>query len=169
MTEIATSRLRLRRFVLADAADLHAVRGDKEAMRHWDHPGDADVEETRGAARLFVGEMAAGQALYMSARLGDGTFVGLFDLSELKSGRPDLGFMVVRRLWGQGYGREGARAMVEEARRRGAKALKARIHLGNEASLRILMGLGFHQSAHHRPLEVAPGRFVDCARLEMNL
>jgi RimJ/RimL family protein N-acetyltransferase len=169
MTEIATTRLRLRRFVLADAADLHAIRGDKEAMRHWDHPGDADVEETREAARLFEREMAAGEAIYMTARLADGGFAGLFDLSELKSGRPDLGFMVVRRLWRQGYGREGAEAMVEEARRRGAKALKARIHAANEASRRLLVRLGFSQSSALRPLEVAPGRIVDCAHLEMDL
>ena len=162
MTKIATSRLILTPFTLEDAPDLFEIRGDPEAMRHWDHPGDASLDETREVAGLFLREMAAGEAIYLTARLTDSTFVGLFDLSELTAGRPDLSFMVARRLWGHGYGREGAEAMVQEARRRGLGGLKARIHAGNAASRRLLLGLGFESEGTARPMEVAPGRRVDC-------
>ena len=169
MTEIATTRLILRPFTPADSDELFAIRGDAEAMRFWDVPGDRDVEQGREVARLFAREMAEGAALYMTARLAEGSFVGLFDLSELGGARADLGFMVVRGLWGRGYGLEGAEAMVREARRRKLEGLKARVHVGNLASRRLLLKLGFVEGAPPQPVEVTPGRLVDCALLELDL
>lgn len=169
MCEIRTPRLVLRPFTPSDAPDLFSIRGDGQAMRFWDHPGDRDLEQTAEVARLFAGEMASGDALYMTARLPEGGFVGLFDLGELRGPEPDLGFMVVRRLWGRGYGAEGAQAMLEQARRMGSRRLKARIHAGNEASRRLLLNLGFRERSRVRAMEVRPGRLVDCLILTTDL
>jgi RimJ/RimL family protein N-acetyltransferase len=168
MTEIATARLILRPFTRADAEDLFTIRGDPASMLHWDHPGDANLAETRAVAQLFVGEMDAGEALYLTARLQDGSFVGLFDLSALATERPDLGFMVAPRLRGQGYGYEGAEAMVQEARRHGFKGVTARIHAPNVISRSMLTSLGFRTLGAPQPMEVMPGRWVDCETLALD-
>jgi RimJ/RimL family protein N-acetyltransferase len=154
---------------MGDAEELFAIRGDREAMRYWDWPLDQTLGETREAAAIFEGQMKAGQALYFTARLAHGAFVGLFDLSELDQARADLGFMVARPLWGHGYGYEGAQAMLAEARRRRLDGLKARIHAGNAASRRLLQKLDFRSLGPAQPVEVVPGRVVECETLALDL
>lgn len=166
---LTTARLTLRRFDLADADELFLIRGDPEAMKYWDWPGDPSVEQTYGVAESIANEMDAETALYLTARLGDGTFVGLFDLSEIDAPLADLGFMVARRFWNLGYATEGARRMVEEARRRGIGGLKARVHLGNDASQRLLIRLGFQSTSGPVPVEVMPGRSVLCENFHLDL
>jgi RimJ/RimL family protein N-acetyltransferase len=162
MTEIRTARLVLRNLAMTDAGDLFTIRGDAEAMRYWDWPRDVSVDDTRAAIAAFQRDMSAGLAVYLTARQHDGAFAGIFDLSDLGKPRADLGFMVVRRLWGQGYGFEGARAMIAEAGRHGVSQLAARIHCGNVTSRRLLSKLGFVSDGATAPHEVAPGRFVTC-------
>lgn len=158
----------LRPFSCADADELFLIRGDAQAMRYWDWPGDSSVEQTREVAELFRGEMADGSALYFTARLPAGDFVGIFDLSELYAARPDLGFMVVRKHWGKGFATEGAELLVGEARRRGITGLKARIHVGNEASRRILHKLAFTPQGAPAPFEITPGRAPLCEIFELD-
>lgn len=159
---LRTPSLILTPFERTDTEDLFSIRGDPEAMRFWDWPGDSNVEQTRKVAAIFETEMREETAAYWTARRPDGMFVGVFDLSELDSPQGDVGFMVVKNLWGQGYGTEGVREMIAEASRRGITTLKARIHAGNEASRRLLKKLGFDSEGPSRPLEVMPGRVVLC-------
>ena len=165
---LLTRRLQLAPFDLADAADLFAIRGDPEAMRFWDWPGDAMTEQTNAHALVLLGEMRAGRAIHYTARLADGGFVGLFDLSDLHRPDAELGFLVVRHRWGQGLATEAAHSLVEEAWGLGKHALKARIHAGNDASRRLLFKLGFLRQGPETLVEVAPGRRVMCERFRLD-
>jgi len=166
--ELASARLSLRRFSAGDAEPLFSIRGDRVAMRFWDWPGDRSIEETHEIALRIVDEMQAGKALYMSARLADGTFVGLFDLSEIDTQHADIGFMIARRFWGNGYATEGANTLIAHARRLPVKALKARIHAGNTASRRLLHTLGFEAVGCPTPVEVRPGHLVICEHFRLD-
>lgn len=159
---LATARLLLRPFTLGDADDLFGIRGDPEAMAHWDWPHDESRAETQVIAEAMHNDMASGAALYWTARTRDGGFVGVFDVSEIDGRTPNLGFMVLRRMWGMGYGWEGASAIVAEAWRRGFTALAARIHAGNARSARLLARLGFVETGGTAPLRVRPGVDVLC-------
>jgi len=56
----------------------------------------------------------------------------------------ELGYWLAEPHWGKGYGTEAARAVVDHAfGRQGREELVASYHLGNGASRRILLGLGF--------------------------
>jgi RimJ/RimL family protein N-acetyltransferase len=67
----------------------------------------------------------------------------------------ELGYWLAEPHWGQGYGTEAARAVVDHAFTKfGFAEIDASYHLGNAASRRILLGLGFVEtgegSAHSR-------------------
>lgn len=154
---IETARLVLRPLVEADAGDLFAIRGDPEAMRFWDWPADQEPTETLARVQDFL---AKPDAHYWSARRAGGTFIGLFDLSDCQDTTADLGFMIARRFWGQGFATEGARALVDEARRRHLVHLTARIHANNVASRRLLLRLGFAKTGPLRTLCAPSGRRI---------
>jgi RimJ/RimL family protein N-acetyltransferase len=162
-SSIATKRLCLRPFGVADAPDLFSIRGDAQAMEFWDWPADQTLEETRELARLLELEVEAGVAHYWTARVQSGEFVGLFDLSSLHAKSADLGFMVARRHWRQGYASEAAGALIGEAQRRGLAHLNARIHAANVASRQLLHKLGFYAAGPDEFFEVAPRRSILCA------
>jgi [ribosomal protein S5]-alanine N-acetyltransferase len=162
MDEIKTKRLVMRPLRMEDAGDLFAIRGDPEAMRYWDWPADQDVRSTREVIRGLLKEIEAGQSLYMTARLATGGFVGVLHLSNLVPPSVDLGFVIVRPPWGQGLGCEGVRAIVGEAERLRLLVLTARIHIGNDASRRLLLRLGFQLDGPARLVEVAPCRRIMC-------
>ncbi len=166
---IATPRLSLRPFDLADASDLYAIRGDSQAMSFRDWPADQTEHQTLEVARRLVRDMKAGAAIYWTARDPSGEFIGVFDLSELASTSAELGFMIARRHWGQGYATEAAGALIEDSRRRGLRHLSARIHAGNDASRRLLCKLGFHAADADAVVEVAPGRSVPCTFFRLDL
>ena len=77
--------------------------------------------------------------------------------------------MVRRSAWGQGYGYEGAQAMIVEARRREMSRLTARIHAGNRVSRRLLQKLGFRTDGPAMAAEIALGRIVSCEVFSLEL
>jgi RimJ/RimL family protein N-acetyltransferase len=167
MAIIRTARLTMTPFVEADVADLFAVRGDQEAMTHWDWPADRTINETRIVAQTILEEMSGGNAFYWTARNERNAFTGLFDLSELSACVADIGFMVARRFWRRGYGQEGAWAVVNEAWRRNLTGLKARVHASNQGSAALLERLGFREGRPAEDVEVRPGVFIRCRFFEL--
>ena len=62
-----------------------------------------------------MADIAAGKALYWGIRrLDDGAFLGACDLSDIDRWhkRAEVGFMLGRGAWGQGYGLEAMRAVT---------------------------------------------------------
>src|SRR5215475_11288114 len=107
---------------------------DAEVMAFWD-VGEIDDPDLIG--RIVEGqvdEMAAGFAVYWAMRaLDDDRFVGVCDLSEIdrRHKRAEIGFMLGREAWGQGYALEAMRAVLTYAAASGLSRLVARTHLGN--------------------------------------
>ena len=66
-------------------------------------------------------------------------FVGVCDLSEIRPGESaDMGFMLIRKFWGHGFGSEAARRLLSHAKSLGLKTVIARIHSGNKRSEALL-------------------------------
>jgi len=164
MTALATARLVLNELALEDARDVFEVRGDPEAMAYWDWPADPDPDATMAVVAGMIRDVSAGHAKYWTLRCrSDDAFVGLCDLSELSAGNAaDIGFMLVRRRWGQGLAYEAVMAVVEYAREIGLRALHARVHDGNERSVRLLERAGFQEVLRSSPFEIRPGVFRAC-------
>ncbi len=163
MTLLRSERLSLIPFSLAEADALFRIRGDTEAMEFWDWPADATREDSQAIARTMLDEIAAGTAcVWTMRRADDGVFVGVVDLSEIAHEEADLGFMVLRAYWGRGFAYEAASTIVEEAWKRGFARLRARTHVDNMRSRKLLERLGFVAAAE-REVEVRPGVVKTCA------
>jgi RimJ/RimL family protein N-acetyltransferase len=92
-------------------------------------PADAEAFIARG-----LPDEALVLAITTSSRL-----IGVIGIEHA-----ELGYWLAEPHWGQGYGTEAARAMTDHAFADWERAeLVASYHLGNAASRRILLGLGF--------------------------
>jgi ribosomal-protein-alanine N-acetyltransferase len=94
----------------------------------------------------------------------DRGFLGACDLSDIdwRHRRGEVGFVLAGAAWGQGYGLEAMRAVVDHAAGLGLKRLWARAHAGNERSERLLRRLGFEEEGYLRGHIQRAGERRDC-------
>ena len=110
-------------------------------------------------------DMAADRACYWAVeRADDRAFLGSCDLSDIdwRHRRGEVGFVLTAGAWGQGYGLEAMRVVVDHAASLGLKRLWARAHAGNERSERLLMRLGFEEEGYLRGHVQRGGERRDC-------
>jgi ribosomal-protein-alanine N-acetyltransferase len=171
MDTLHTQRLILRPLAPSDSTDLFAARCDEEVMEFWDGPPDAIPSETAAIVDLLLADVQSGTAKYWAIVLRqDDSFIGVCDLSEIReSVSSDLGFMLLRKFWGFGFGREVVRCLLTYAKSLGLKSVTARIHSENARSRILLLRTGFQLVEEVRRYEIRPGLFRDCLRFETRL
>lgn len=94
----------------------------------------------------------------------NGQYVGLFTIKEIdpKNSRGELGYSIVKDLWGMGYGTEGSRELLKFAFDQvGFHTIFAMILPYNEPSQRIVKGLGFTQEAHLKEIHYYQDAYYD--------
>lgn len=137
MTTLTTARLILRPPCAADAGAILRELGNLNVSR-WTgrvpHPyGPADAE-----AFLAHCSGLADDARVLAITRAD-ALIGVIGIEH-----GELGYWLAEAHWGHGYGTEAARAITDHAfAELGREELVASYHLGNAASRRILLGLGF--------------------------
>jgi ribosomal-protein-alanine N-acetyltransferase len=163
---LRTRRLTLRPLEPGDVADLHAMMSDPQVMAFWDSIEIAEPAATAEILTLQLQEVAAGAAICWTARRDAGEdFVGTCELSDvdMRHRRAEIGFMLARDAWGQGYGFEAAHAVVGHAAMTlGLRRLSARIHLGDHRSVELLARLGFRREGVLRGHVERDGERRDC-------
>ena len=162
---LETERLVLRPIVATDWRALYPIMSDPIVMAHWDGPEIVDPEVSERMVAAQVQDMDAGAAHYWAVeREADGAFLGACDLSEIdwRHRRAEVGFVLAREAWGQGYGLEAMRAVIGHAASLGIKRLWARTHAGNERSERLLGRLGFEPEGYLRGHIQRAGERRDC-------
>lgn len=162
---LETERLRLEPLVASDTDHLFPIMGDPEVMAYWDVPEIDDPDMVAAIVQSQVDSMAAGKALYWIMRtLASGEFVGSCDLSEIDRWhrRAEVGFMLGREAWGQGYALEAMQAVIAFAGSGGVRKLTARTHLGNRRSEAVLQKLGFDEEGLLRGHILKDGERRDC-------
>ena len=136
MTILTTKRLTLRPPEPGDAAAL--VRGlNNFNVAQWTgrvpHPYGLDDASAYIAHCLGLADKALGLLITQGGRVIGG--IGI---------EGELGYWLAEPYWSQGFGTEAARAVVDHAFTvQGHTELEASYQLGNAASRRILLGLGF--------------------------
>jgi RimJ/RimL family protein N-acetyltransferase len=153
-----TPRLRLRRLVAADLADLIELDSDPAVMRYVGSPaGVRPAAETAERARGRIVEsergLHEGLGFWRIEGRGDQVFHGLGALLPMPAGDEgpavadvEVAYRLVRTAWGQGLATEAAGALVAHAL--GALALPrvvAVTYPDNRASQRVLDKLGFER------------------------
>ena len=162
MTIIATQRLLLRPYAATDAAAL--VRGlNNFNVSRWtsEIPFPYDLSDAEAflatANQLDAGELRLAIALH-------GHLIGgiLIEAGE-------VGYWLAESHWNKGYGTEAARAMVDHGfAAMGLNDLRADYCIGNHASRRILLGLGFVERGKAKGFSKAQGGDVDVMWLELS-
>ncbi|MCB8879023.1 GNAT family N-acetyltransferase [Acidisoma cellulosilytica] len=160
--KIETPRLVLRRMTLADAPALHDFMCDAETMRYWSSLPHATLAETEAFVGDTLGAVAAGTSddfliTHGGAILGK---AGLWHGSE-------LGILLGRPYWGQGFAQEASKAVVERAFARGKTEIVADVDPRNTASLKMLGRLGFQKTGEAKATFRIGEAWVDSVYLSL--
>ena len=162
---LETERLRLSPLTEADADPIFPLMDDAEVMAFWDVPEIDDPDVVASVVASQVADMAEGKAIYWAIRaLSDESFIGTCDLSEIdrRHKRAEVGFMLGREAWGQGFALEAMQAVVTFAASAGLHKLTGRTHLGNRRSEALLEKLGFREEGLLRGHVLRDGERRDC-------
>jgi [ribosomal protein S5]-alanine N-acetyltransferase len=162
---IESPRLRIRIVESSDIADLLEVNGDEEVTRFlpyaaWRSMADGEAWLARMNAlnaggtglQFAIIEKASGRAI--------GTLL-LFRYDEA-SARAEIGYVMARAQWGQGFTYEALKALVEFAFGTvGLNRIEANVEPDNVASNKLLLKLGFVLEGRLRENWVGKGKTSD--------
>jgi [ribosomal protein S5]-alanine N-acetyltransferase len=140
VTILRTERLVLRRAVAEDLEALHEIMADAETMCFWSTPPHPDRETTR----LWLESMIAAPP-----EISDDFIIELDGVAVGKLGAwrmPEIGFLLARRHWGQGYAAEALSAFVAHAFAQRTDHLIADVDPRNAACLTLLSRAGFRET-----------------------
>ena len=151
---IATPRLRLRPLRRDDAEALFLVFCDAQAMRYWSSPPHGSLlvtaEVIEGAQAAFIGGSGIEWAI---TRAGDDTAVGKIGhwRWQRAHSRSEVGFILRRDLWGQGFAAEALGAIVDWGfRRLELHSIEGQLDYENLGSQRTLERVGFRPEGRLR-------------------
>ncbi len=161
---LRTERLVLRPLTRADAAELHTVFSDPEVMRYWSNPPHRDQARTEAMIEMINEDFERREVLQWGIeREADGRLLGTVTLiADGEQPRAELGYIIGREHWGQGFAGEAQRRAIGFAfEELGLHRLEADTHPENAASLRSLERLGFRREGLLRERWTVAGRVSD--------
>jgi [ribosomal protein S5]-alanine N-acetyltransferase len=144
---LRSARLELRPLGPADAQALLVIHADADVMRYSNMPPWTALDQAHAMIERDLKDMPAGRHLCLGIEpLNGGEVIGTCTLYGLvpSSRRAEIGFVLGRPAWGQGFMREALGAMLDHAF--GAMNLnrvEADTDPRNDASMRTLERLGF--------------------------
>jgi RimJ/RimL family protein N-acetyltransferase len=162
---IATARLELREFTPSDYDAIYAYASDPRVTRHMLY-GPRDPMDTRTYLERVIhyqtGHPRSVWELAVTQR-SDGQLIGAADITILKPGEGDIGYMLRHGSWGQGYGTEVATALIDAGvSALGLERIMSTVSTENTRSLRVLEKAGLRWEALYRRFAQAKGRWWDC-------
>jgi RimJ/RimL family protein N-acetyltransferase len=158
----SSSRIRFRRFTTEDVDLLYELDGDPEVMRYLSRdrtPREVIRDQTLPAI-LRASERYPGLGRFAAHDRQSDAFIGWFSLDvdgpEMAT-RPELGYRLHRRAWGQGLATEGSRAMMALAFADPAvEAVFAQTMAVNLRSRRVMEKLGMRHIRTFHPVFDVP-------------
>jgi RimJ/RimL family protein N-acetyltransferase len=146
---LETPRLIFRRFTPDDLDDLVALDADPEVMRYVNGGRPTPREEMRDDYLpwwLAYYERGDAWGFWAAVEREAGAFLGWFHLRpgpEDPADEPELGYRLTQASWGQGYGTEGSRALIDKAfTELGARRVHASTMKANRGSWRVMEKAG---------------------------
>lgn len=137
-----TERLRLRRISPADRDAVHAYATDPDVARFMTFPGDQSLDDiTRFIERVQVPMDAGNEINWVIERKNTPGVIGGLRLSESPHGL-EMGYILHRDHWGNGYVPEAARAAITWAFGNGFWRVWATCDVDNLKSAIVLQKVG---------------------------
>lgn len=162
---IETPRLCLRLVAESDLPALLEVNGNDEVTRFLPYATWSSLADGEAWLKRMTDLQASGLALqFVIAEKRNGVAIGtclLFRYEEA-SARAELGYVLGRSHWGQGYMREALAALIDCAfLRLSLRRLEAEVDPRNLPSARLLQGFGFQKEGLLRQRWVLKGEARD--------
>lgn len=159
---IQTSRLMVRAVGIDDLPDLLEINGDPAVTHFLPYATWQTLDDARAWFERMCALVETGSARQMViVRRADAKIVGtalLFKYDE-GSARAELGYVIGRAHWRQGYAREALRALLAHAfEGLHLRRIEAEVNPDNVASDALLRALGFVHEGFLRERWVAKGR-----------
>lgn len=144
-----TGRLVLRALSIDDAEALHPMFSDVEANTYGTHPATTTIEESREQLAKRVADTTwRGWAITLK---GDDTAIGNVACFEKRQGKvTEIGYMLRRDHWGNGYVTEAVAAMIDLLFSEGQRRIFADTDPDNAPSIAVVKRLGFTLEARLR-------------------
>jgi RimJ/RimL family protein N-acetyltransferase len=165
LPRIEASRVRLRHLEEADTDSLFDIFSDREAMRFWSTPPfTTRVEAVRLLAEIHDFWRQKTLFQWGIALREDDTIIGTTTLFRFdwQSRRAEIGYILNRRFWGNGFAREALTALIEFAfGELNLHRIEADIDPRNAASQKTVERLGFRREGHLRERWIVGGEFQD--------
>ncbi len=139
---ITTKRLLLRRARLDDAAEMHEILSNDDAMRYWSSPPHSDFAQTQA----WIADMVAA-----SANASEDFIIEIEGRVAGKVGAyrlPEFGYILHPDFWGRGLATEAVSAFLGHVyqTRPDIVELSTDIDPRNVASIRLVEKMGFHKT-----------------------
>lgn len=144
---LETPRLLLRRLTAADVDDVYAYTSDPDVVSTIPLTRTETLQEARSFLEDYLTLYRAGQVAPWGVTLkATGEHIGMcgFENWGPRSDRAELGFMLARPYWRQGYTTEATRAVVEFGyKTMRLNRIEAKTQPHNLAARRVLEKVGF--------------------------
>ena len=169
---LETDRLILRNFTEDDLDNIANLDSDPEVMRYINHgePRDREISQNETLPKYLDAHKRSDDLGYFAAvEKATGQFIGWFHLRYAKENKaafqPDtdnpedieLGYRLLRSVWGKGFATEGSRALLRKAFEEiGAQCVVAIAMVENRASTRVMEKIGMKPARQffHEGLQV---------------
>jgi RimJ/RimL family protein N-acetyltransferase len=142
---LATERMVLRRFTVADVDRVVELDADPEVMRYINGgiaTSRQEIEDDYLPAWLSYYDRFEGYGFWAAIEKASGDFLGWFHLRpppQAPPDQPELGYRLRRSAWGRGLATEGARALIDAAfETYGARRVNAETMAVNVGSRRVM-------------------------------
>lgn len=143
---LATPRLRLRAFTLADAPAFHEAYGDPAAMRYWNHEPSPTVARTEKYISHWTSPPPDGWMMWAIALADSDRCIGMANYHDhsARHRRAVIGYILAPSASGHGYAREAVGAMIAHMRDSlRINRIEAEIDVRNTRSRALVEHLGF--------------------------
>ena len=158
---LKTARLVLRPQEEADAAGIFAILSDQRAMRFWNRSTITRLAVVEDLVREQQAAMAEGLCCYWTLTQ-EGEAIGSVDLSLIRDGSAELGFLLRHDRWGLGLASEAVAAVTGYGFEvLHLTRLAAAVQTANRRAARVLEKNGFAR-VESRPVRLADGQNKAC-------
>lgn len=161
---VTTGRLTLREFVRDDESEVVGWSSDERVTRHMPLAPRGPAAARRHLVDLMrqQSDPARGSWELAVTLTADGRVIGGCELSLTSASVAEIGYVLARRHWGQGYATELACTLVRLAfEDLGVTRVDSTVAVGNTRSMQVLEKAGLRWEALRRRHARAQGRWWD--------
>ena len=165
--KLTTKRVMVRELSESDWEDVHAYASDSEVVKFlpWGPNSEQDTHDHIKRAMITRLEDPPRQAYHLglvlkaTGKLIGGCGIQIADPDHLQAW---IGYVMHRDYWGQGFGKEGAAALVEFGfRELKMHRISGKCDVQNIAAICVMEKLGMQREGHFREHKFMKGRWRD--------